>query len=192
MKDNSNIGKPPVPPVPRSPTNFVRNIILSDNRGPVIVSVSVSSAGVGSKDKTLAKKPARLSKRAVSLPANLQSADLPTKDLFWFLPNKRHRGRCCSERENPSKIPTERAIGVLGTHASLRPQPLPENATPCCVTTSSAGSVLRSSPANLEERVGDTSSDADEQDCPLLGLDIIESQTESEINENDAVSNTEM
>ncbi|VEU39367.1 unnamed protein product [Pseudo-nitzschia multistriata] len=185
------------------------------NRRSIATSSSRKGMPASSRTGTLAK-PRHISnaKRAVSLPADLRNTTaLATKDLFWFLPKRKHRQTHCSESDDPYQAPrsqqrhrrhcseshypckaTDAAVVVTDTrlvecgrtelHRShFRAFDEFNGMTAHCrEKTSSSGNKFRLSPLKNLNWSGDYFVDtADEHDFPLLGLEIMESVTENEI-----------
>lgn len=118
-------------------------------------------------------KPACVSKRTVSLPADLQNNDVSTKALFWFLPRDQQQRLCHKYQTDVENNNVEDSIKSLTTngrsprschkcfeksHHERDPLPTSEDSSPfTCIQN------LRDDPSN----------DGDDKDCLLLGLEFL-------------------
>ena len=131
------------------------------------------------------QKPALISKRTVSLPADLQNTTVKTRNLFWFIPSDQRSQRNHLQYRNDDSdycktSPAERYTGNRMIRQLPCGQEFPETASLQSITASTS-SLSDSSSEHSEDYY------YDHDDCPLLGLEFIESQTEIEIeaeNEN--------
>lgn len=151
------------------------NSIIFDDHKPVVSFRKKSSAEGIADNSTRLSKPAHISKRAMSLPTDLQNNTVKTKDLFWFLPKNKQR-RHNNESEYPCKTTMDRqnknGIGLHSRHLWTC-QELSGNSTYCSVTTSSTNTIFHFRPTNSKQS-GDAYTDTDEHDFPLLGLEIVD------------------
>lgn len=124
---------------------------------------------------TSLSKPACVSKRTVSLPADLQNNDVSTKALFWFLPRDQQQRLCHKyqtdvEVENNNVEDNIKSLTTNGrsprschkcfekSNHERDPPPTSEDSSPfTCIQ-------------NLRD---DPSKDGDDKDCLLLGLEFL-------------------
>ena len=128
--------------------------------------------------RTAPKKPTHLSRRSVSLPADLQNTNVTTKKLFWFIPNDNRRRRRSSRRSShlatgeTSTSNPERQFDIR--RANQSPPlclELPEKAGLEWLATTSTKSFSDHSTSDQSE----ASCEDDVLDGPLLGLEFVES-----------------
>lgn len=136
---------------------------------------------------TSLSKPACVSKRTVSLPADLQNNGVSTKALFWFLPRDQQQ-RLCHEYqtvvednhvEDSTKIVTTNGRSFRSCHKCLENLPHERNPPP-----QSKDSAPFTCIQNFRD---DSSNDGDDNDCLLLGLEFLECHEDNDIedpNEN--------
>jgi len=127
-------------------------------------------------------KPGHLTKRSVSLPADIQNTTVKTRNLFWFIPKGHRHQRGNRKCDDDFLEGNERRIGNRAPSSGwLLPchQQLPQNATFEWIKTPCRESFDDST---ISERSHCPHCD-DDHELPLLGLEFLDSLREMDIDE---------